>query len=67
MLGILLGAAGSLFLTRFMGSLLFGVSKNDYTSLALSVTLLFVVAMLAASIPSQRAARTDPLLALKNE
>jgi predicted permease len=67
MLGILLGIAGSLFLTRLMGSLLFGISKNDSVSLALSVTLLFAVAMLAASIPSQRAARTDPLLALKNE
>jgi putative ABC transport system permease protein len=67
LLGISLGAAGSLFLTRFLQALLFEVPANDYLSLTLSVVLLFAVAMLAASLPSRRAAMTDPLLALRHE
>lgn len=67
LLGIALGAAGSLLLTRFLQALLFEVPANDYLSLTLSVVLLFAVAMLAASLPSRRAAMTDPLLALRHE
>jgi predicted permease len=67
LLGILLGATGSLFLTRLFGSLLFGIPRNDYWSLVLSMASIFAMAIMAASIPSQRAARTDPLLALRSE
>jgi ABC-type antimicrobial peptide transport system permease subunit len=61
------GAAGSLFLTRLIRTLLFAIPKNDYLGLTFSTALIFLVAMLAAAVPSYRASRTDPLLALKNE
>ena len=67
LLGIVLGAVGSLLVTPFIRALLFEVPASDYTSLALSVFSLLVVAMLAASIPSRRAAMTDPLVALRHE
>jgi predicted permease len=67
LLGIALGAGGSLFVTRFIRALLFEVPAIDYISLTISVVSLLAVAMLAAFIPSRRAAATDPLLALRHE
>jgi len=66
-LGLALGAGGSLFVTRFIRALLFEIPASDYLSLTLSVVSLFAVAMLAASLPSRRAAMADPLLALRHE
>ncbi|HKD45256.1 MAG TPA: hypothetical protein VKD24_06325, partial [Candidatus Angelobacter sp.] len=66
-LGLALGAGGSLFVTRFIRALLFEIPASDYLSLTLSLVSLFAVAMLAASIPSRRAAMADPLLALRHE
>jgi predicted permease len=67
LLGIVLGVAGSLFATRFIRALLFELPANDYASLVISGVLLLAMAMLAAFIPSRRAARTNPLLALRHE
>lgn len=67
LLGITLGAAGSLLAARFIRALLFEVPTNDYLSLAFCVALLFAIAMLAAFIPSRRAAATNPLVALRYE
>jgi len=67
LLGIVVGAAGSLFVAPLVRSLLFEIPATDYTSLAICVTALLVVAMLAAFIPSRRAARTNPLVALRYE
>jgi ABC-type antimicrobial peptide transport system permease subunit len=65
MLGIGLGVAGALALTRSMTTMLFGVSAaNPLVYLSMSL-LLAVVALLAIAAPSSRATRVDPLLALR--
>jgi predicted permease len=67
LVGIALGLAGSLALTRVIRSLLFGVTATDpWTFVTVSV-LLIVVALFACSIPAHRATRVDPLTALRNE
>ncbi len=63
-LGVVIGLAASLVLTRVMASLLFGISATDpLTFVAISLVLL-AVAMLASYIPSLRATRVDPMVAL---
>jgi putative ABC transport system permease protein len=65
LLGIAIGVAGALLLTRFMATMLFGISAADplvYVSMSL---LLALVALLAVAVPSSRATRVDPLAALR--
>jgi putative ABC transport system permease protein len=65
--GIVLGVFGSFVVTRFLRSLLFGVTQTDpYTFVAVP-TLLMVAAMLACLVPALRAIRVDPMAALKCE
>ena len=65
--GIVLGLAGSVWLTRFMTALLYGVSPNDPTTLlAVSVSLL-AAAILASYVPAIRAARVDPAGTLRSD
>jgi len=65
-IGIGLGVAGALLLTRSMRSLLFGVSAADpMVHLGVSA-LLAAVAIVAVAVPSSRATRIDPLLALRD-
>lgn len=66
-LGIAIGLAAAVGLTRLMSALLFGVSPVDpLTYAAVSVVLVFVV-MLAAYVPARRAAAVDPTEALRWE
>ena len=65
--GVIAGLAGSFALARAIRGLLFEVSPNDPVSLLTSATVLLVMAALAAWIPSYRAARIDPAVALRNE
>ena len=66
LLGIGLGVAGALVLTRSMTTMLFGVSAaNPFVYLSVSL-LLTAVALLAVAIPSSRATRIDPLAALRD-
>jgi len=63
--GIAIGLVGALAATRFLATLLFGVTTRDpfvYVSVA---ALLGVVALLAAAIPSSRATKVDPITALR--
>ena len=65
--GISIGLAGALAMTRLFKSLLVGVSATDGVSFAGTTLLLVVVALAAAYLPAHRAARIDPLQALRNE
>jgi ABC-type antimicrobial peptide transport system permease subunit len=56
-----------LALTRFMSSLLFGVSATDPLTYVTVASLLLVVATAACWIPARRAARVDPMVALRYE
>jgi putative ABC transport system permease protein len=63
-IGVLVGLAGAFGLTRFIGSLLFGVAATDpLTFVAIPLLLLFV-ALVACYLPARRAARLDPKIAL---
>jgi putative ABC transport system permease protein len=65
--GIALGLAGSLVLTRFISTLLFGVSPTDPLTYAAVSGLLLMVALAASYIPALRATRVDPIVALRYE
>jgi predicted permease len=66
-LGMALGLAGALVLTRLMAGLLFGVSANDPLTFGVIALLLTAVALLAALVPARRAMKVDPLVAIRNE
>ena len=67
LIGIASGLAGAFFLTRLMRTLLFGVTPTDALTFASVAVILFVVALLACYIPARRAAKLDPLIALRYE
>ncbi len=67
LIGILIGVAGSLALTRFVQSLLFGVSATDPLTLGSTMLLLTSTALFACYIPARRAAKVDPMVALRYE
>jgi putative ABC transport system permease protein len=65
--GLLLGVAAALALGRVLNTVLFGVSTHDPLTIVAVVAVLSGVAALACYIPSRRAARNDPLDALRHE
>ena len=65
--GISAGALAALALTRVMASLLFGTEATDLVTYLSASALLFAIAILACLIPALRAARLDPLTALRYE
>ena len=65
--GIALGLAGALICTRLLGAWLYGVNATDPSTFVSGALVLSVVAMLASWIPARRAARLDPLAALRHE
>jgi putative ABC transport system permease protein len=67
MLGVVLGLAGALALTRVLASLMFEVSTNDPVTYAGIALLLSFVALVACYLPARRATRVDPLVALTSE
>ena len=57
-----IGLLGALALTRFLGSLLFGIRPSDPTTFAAVLLVITVVALLASYIPARRATKVDPLV-----
>jgi putative ABC transport system permease protein len=65
--GLIVGLAGALAVSGVLEKLLFGVTPRDPTTFAAVPAILLAVAMLAAYLPARRAARLDPMQALRVE
>ena len=66
-IGVVLGLAGSLAVTRILSKLLFNVTPTDAATFATAAGVLVAVAVAAALIPARRASSVDPLVALRIE
>jgi len=67
LIGTVIGLAGALALTRLMRTLLFEIMATDPLTYVSVIGLLTVVTLLACYIPARRAAKIDPLIALRYE
>jgi ABC-type antimicrobial peptide transport system permease subunit len=65
--GVAVGLLAAYFAAGLLGSLLYGVKPTDPETFAVVPAILGVVALLAAVIPAARAARVDPLIAMRAE
>jgi putative ABC transport system permease protein len=64
---LLIGSVGVLALTRFLSSMLFGVEAHDPATMAAVAVLLAAIGLAACIVPARRAARVDPIVALRAE
>jgi putative ABC transport system permease protein len=67
LVGVAVGAAGALALTRFMRQVLFGVATFDPLTFVATALLLTAVVLAACWVPARRATRVDPMIALRYE
>jgi ABC-type antimicrobial peptide transport system permease subunit len=65
--GVMIGVAATIALSRYVNSLLYGIGSNDPLSIAAAVALLGIVALAAGYIPALRATRVNPVTALRYE
>ena len=65
--GLVIGVAGTFYLSGFMSSLLFDVKPIDPLAYVSVSVLLLLVALFASYLPARRAARIDPIIALRSE
>jgi ABC-type antimicrobial peptide transport system permease subunit len=66
-IGLALGVAGALVLTRLMAALLFDTSPSDPITYLVVVGVLGSIALIASGVPALRAARVDPALTMRAE
>jgi predicted permease len=67
LVGIVIGGAASLLLTRALQTQLYGISTKDPVAFLIAPAVLLTAALLACYIPARRATRIDPMMALRNE
>ena len=65
--GVVFGVVAAVWTSQFLASLLFEIAPTDVTTLAGVAVLLLLVGASAAWLPARRAARVDPLVALRTE
>jgi len=65
--GLVGGVLASLLVTRLLRGLLYGVSPTEPVTIIAMILLLFIIALAASYLPARRAARIDPVLALRAE
>jgi putative ABC transport system permease protein len=65
--GIAIGLAGAWMLSRFLESMIYGISVRDPAAFTLAPLVLLIVAVIAALVPAQRATRIDPVAAMRVE
>ena len=65
--GAVIGCAAALLLTRYLQAFLFGVKSTDAAIVTAMAALLIAVAVVASYIPARRAAKVDPMVALRYE
>jgi predicted permease len=66
-LGVAIGLVAAIWLTRFAARMLYGVTPGDIGTRVVVVALVAAAALLACLIPARRAARVDPMVALRSE
>jgi ABC-type antimicrobial peptide transport system permease subunit len=67
LVGMVIGIAGALGVCRFLGAVLYGVQATDPSTLGAMAAVLLSVALLASWLPARRAARINPMEALRHE
>jgi ABC-type antimicrobial peptide transport system permease subunit len=65
--GVLVGTVAALLLSRSLASLLFGLTPGDPLTIISAATVMVATGLAAAYLPSRRAARLDPTVALRTE
>lgn len=65
LVGLVLGVAAALTVSRYLESQLYGVAPRDIATLALACATMGILALVAGWLPARRASRTDPLVALR--